>query len=80
MATYRSLVNAVIVSTDADDVISVRKVLKRQYDSPKIHGYARQIVYSSGGRPVTASSSNMLTYTMSQKRDLYTFAYNFGKY
>jgi len=42
-----------MVSTDADDVISVRNVLKRQYGSPKIHGYARQIVYSSGGRPAT---------------------------
>jgi precorrin-6B methylase 1 len=31
MATYRSTVNAVIVRIEADDVISVRNVLKRQY-------------------------------------------------
>jgi len=30
MARYRSTVNAAIVRIDADDVISVRNVLKRQ--------------------------------------------------
>jgi len=40
-----------MVRIDADDVISVRNVLKRQYDSPKRHGYASRIVYSSGGSP-----------------------------
>jgi len=45
-----------MVSTDADDVISVKNVLKRQYGSPNTHGYARQIVYSSGGKPATELS------------------------
>jgi len=40
-----------MVRIDADDVVSVRNVLKRQYGSPSRHGYASQIVYSSGGRP-----------------------------
>lgn len=52
IATYRSSVKAVIVRQDTDDVISVRNVFSRQYGSPNRHGYASQMVYSSGGKPV----------------------------
>ena len=53
IATYLSTVKAVIVSTDAEDVISERNILKTQKGSPKTQGYASHIVYSSGGRPAT---------------------------
>ena len=53
MATYLSIVNAVMVKIDAYDVISDRKDLKMQTGSPKRHGYASHIPYNSVGKPET---------------------------
>ena len=51
MATYLSTVKAVMVNMEAEDVISVRNTLRRQYASPNLHGYASQTAISSGGNP-----------------------------
>jgi len=49
-----------MVRIDADEVISVRNVLNKQYGSPKRHGYASQIAYNSGGRPSDHNDGNEL--------------------
>ena len=51
MATQRSIVNDVIVNTDAYDVISDRKDLKIQKGSPNRQGYDSQMPNNSVGRP-----------------------------
>ena len=51
MAMQRSIVNAVIVKTDAYDVISANKALMIQNAFPNLHGYDSHIEYASGGSP-----------------------------
>jgi len=76
MATYRSTVNARIVSTDAVDMSSVRNVLNTQYGWPKRHGYASHIVYNSGGRPID-SHSNRSCVTRHEKSLRFPQAFSF---
>lgn len=52
IAIYRSIVNPVIVNTEAYDVDSKRNDLKIQNGSPNLHGYASQMLYTSGGNAV----------------------------
>lgn len=58
-----------MVKIDADDVISVKNVLNRQYGCPKRQGYASSIVYNSGGKP-----------TRNRKRKITNFLYTLSTY